>query len=133
MLVHQLETGSARLAFAAGAIVGGAVLLRYGSIALAAPALVAISWQEGRRRILAFAAGLGLALLPLPLWWSWLFGSWRPPYGGTWVISAASPWNVLFAPVHGLFLFHPALLLAAVGLAVMIRRSPAWGRRSCEP
>ena len=115
-----------RPAFAAGAIVGGAVLLRYGSIALAAPALVAIGLRN-RKEILAFAAGLGVALAPLPFWWSWIFGSWRLPYGGTWVVSAASPWNVLFSPVHGLFLFHPALLLAAVGLGVMLRRSPRWG------
>ncbi len=164
VLVRQREEGGWRLAFAAGAIVGGAVLLRYGSIVLAAPAVVGIYIQNGRfvgaalcgrpgrgeaapeqptrgqpthpgrphraaptREILAFAAGLGLALLPLPFWWGWIFGSWRLPYGGTWVISAASPWNVLFSPAHGLFLFHPALLLAAVGLVMMIRRSPEWG------
>jgi hypothetical protein len=68
-----------------------------------------------------------VALAPLPFWWSWIFGSWRLPYGGTWAVSAASPWNVLFSPVHGLFLFHPALLLAAVGVGMMIRRSPGWG------
>ena len=137
VLVRQRETGSVRLALAAGAIVGGAMMVRYGSVALAAPALLAISmgavrpvdrpglksratdgrpWAGTSRRILAFGAGLVLPLLPLPFWWEWLFGSWRPPYGGTWVISAASPWNVLFSPVHGLFLFHPALLLAAAGL-----------------
>jgi hypothetical protein len=125
VLVRQRETGSRRLALAAGAIVGAAALVRYGSIALAAPAIVAIGW--GTWEIFSFAAGLALTLLPLPIWWSWLFGSWRPPYGGTWVITAASPWNVLFSPVHGLFLFHPALLLAALGLAMMIGRSPRWG------
>jgi hypothetical protein len=126
VLVRLGEERGWRLAFAAGAIVGGAVLLRYGSIVLGAPALVVIGLKN-RREILAFAAGLGVALIPLPFWWSWIFGSWRLPYGGTWVVSAASPWNVLFSPVHGLFLFHPALLLAAVGLGVMIRRSPGWG------
>jgi 4-amino-4-deoxy-L-arabinose transferase-like glycosyltransferase len=133
-LVRQREAGSARLALAAGAIVGAAVLVRYGSIALAAPALVAIAWEtgEGGRRkfhpaaVLAFAAGLAVVLLPLPLWWAWLFGSWRPPYGGTWMISAASPWNVLFSPVHGLFWFHPALLLAAAGLTIGVRRLKEW-------
>src|SRR6185503_16686838 len=57
VLVRPREEGGWRLAFAAGAIVGGAMLLRYGSIALAAPALAAIGLQE-RRKILAFAAGL---------------------------------------------------------------------------
>lgn len=118
-LVRQRETGSLGLALAAGAIVGGAVMVRYGSVALAAPALLAIFGGDRRwRGVLAFGAGMVLPLLPLPFWWEWLFGSWRPPYGGTWVISAASPWNVLFSPVHGLFLFHPALLLAAAGLAI---------------
>ncbi len=132
VLVRQRETGSPWLALAAGALVGAAVLVRYGSVALAAPALLAIVLGRGigraaLRGILAFGAGLGLALLPLPFWWNGLFGSWRLPYGGTWTLSAASPWNVLFSPVHGLFLFHPALLLAAVGLAMAIRRSPGWG------
>ncbi len=132
VLVRQRETGSLGLALAAGAIVGGAVMVRYGSVALAVPALLAIFWAGRRwRGGFSFGAGLILPLLPLPFWWEWLFGSWRPPYGGTWVISAASPWNVLFSPVHGLFLFHPALLLAAVGLAVaagreIARRSRGW-------
>jgi hypothetical protein len=134
VLVRQRETGSAGLALAAGAVVGAAILVRYGSIALAAPALVAIGlepgtgrWRAALQRILAFGAGLGLALLPLPFWWNGLFGSWRLPYGGTWTLSAASPWNVLFSPVHGLFLFHPALLLAVLGLALMARRSSGRG------
>ncbi|MFL6259291.1 MAG: hypothetical protein ACJ76Y_06225 [Thermoanaerobaculia bacterium] len=167
VLVRFQEKAGWRLAFAAGAIVGGAVLLRYGSIVLAAPAVVAIGLGPGMNRrfvgaalrgrpgrgeappeqpsveqptrpgrphraaptknILSFVAGLALFLAPLPFWWSWLFGSWRLSYGGTWVVTAASPWNVLFSPVHGLFLFHPALLLAVVGLGVMIRRSPGWG------
>lgn len=158
VLVRQRETGSARLALAAGAIVGAATLVRYGSIVLAAPALLAMTAMpampamplalnrpglksraaDGRplkgtaMNLLAFAAGLVVMLLPLPFWWEGLFGSWRPPYGGTWVITAASPWNVLVSPVHGLFLFHPALLLAAAGLAVIAsreiaRRTPGWG------
>ncbi len=133
VLVRQREEGSVRLALAAGAIVGAAVLVRYGSIALAAPAVVAIlampdrpglksratdgrPWAGTSRKLLAFAAGLAFALLPIVVWWEGLFGSWRPPYGGLWMITAASPWNVLLSPVHGLFLFHPALLLAVVGL-----------------
>src|SRR4051794_12159926 len=90
VLARLKEEGSRRLAFAAGAIVGGAVLLRYGSIVLAAPALVAIGLKD-RRKILAFAAGLALALAPLPFWWSWIFGSWRPPHGGGRVGFGAPP------------------------------------------
>jgi hypothetical protein len=123
VLVRHRESGSSKLALAAGAVVGAAVLLRYGAIALAAPAVFAIS----RRRWPALAGGLLPFLLVLPFWWHWLFGAWSPPYGGTWAITAASPWNVLFSPVHGLFLFHPALLLGAAGIAAAISRRSPWG------
>lgn len=130
LLARFRQTGGPRLALAAGAVTGGAVLLRYGSIALAAPALLALALGPGGfrpRRWVEFGMGFGVILLPLPLWWRAAFGSWAPPYGGTWEITAASPWNVLFSPVHGLFLFHPALLLAAAGLALAAGRE--LGRR----
>jgi hypothetical protein len=131
---HEAENaGGAGLAAAAGAIVGAAVLLRYGSLALAAPAVVAISLRPGPRwrGWIAFGAGLAPFLLVLPFWWQSLFGAWAPPYGGVWTVSAASPWNVLLSPVHGLFWFHPALWLAAAGVAVGVwreiaGRSPGW-------
>ena len=128
LLVRQRETGSLRLAFAAGAVVGGAVLVRYSAVALALPAVWAVGTARTARTarttgtsLAACLAGFALLLLPLPFWWRACFGSWLPPaYGGRWVITAASPWNVLFGPVHGLFLFHPALLFAAAGLALAV-------------
>jgi hypothetical protein len=125
LLARFRQTGSPRLALAAGLATGAAVLLRYGAVALAAPALVALSLGPGGfrpRRWAEFGAGFGAALLPLPFWWRAVFGSWSPPYGGVWEITAAAPWNVLFSPVHGLFLFHPALLFAAAGLALAAGR-----------
>ncbi len=116
LLVRQRESGSWRLALAAGAVVGLGVLVRYSVVALLPAAVLAVS---GKRSRLALLAGFGLPLMALPFWWRASFGAWgAPPYGGDWSFSLASPWNVLFHPVHGLFLFHPALLLAAAGLAV---------------
>jgi hypothetical protein len=114
LLVRQREADRPGLACAAGAVVGAAVLLRYSAVALLVPALFAVRGWRGR---LAVLTGFAFLLLPLPFWWHACFGSWLPPpYGGRWVLTAASPWNVLFGPVHGLFLFHPALLCAAAGL-----------------
>lgn len=122
LLVRQRESGSWRLALAAGAAVGLGVLVRYSVVALLPAAVIAVS---GRRNRLAALAGFGLPLAMLPFWWRASFGAWgAPPYGGDWSFTLASPWNVLFHPVHGLFLFHPALLLAAAGLAVC--RLPGW-------
>lgn len=124
LLVRQRETESVRTAFAAGAAVGAAVLMRYSAVALLVPALLAARSRRGRA---ACAAGFAVLLLPLPFWWHACFGSWLPPpYGGRWMMTAASPWNVLFGPVHGLFLFHPALLCAAVGLALPDRGVGFW-------
>jgi hypothetical protein len=39
-------------------------------------------------------------------------------YGGALHLSLASPWNVLLSGHHGLFVFHPVLALAALGLAL---------------
>lgn len=126
LLVRQRETGSVPLAFAAGVVIGTAVLVRYSAVALLPPALLTLCAEPDRwRRPAACLAGFGIFLLPLPFWWHALFGSWLPPpYGGRWVLTAASPWNVLFGPVHGLFLFHPALLCAAAGIAFL--KLPRW-------
>ena len=93
-------------------------------------------WRSGPATAEArLAAGLVLVLALVSASGGVAFGSWRPSYGGTWAISAASPWNVLFSPVHGLFLFHPALLLARGGVRDAIaRRSPGGdGRRRLVP
>lgn len=117
----QEEETRPGLALAVGLTVGIAALVRYSAVALLAPALLGL--RSGRDRLLALV-GFGLPLLILPVWWRLLFGAWgMPPYGGSWRITLASPWNVLFAPVHGLFLFHPALLFAAVGLVLAWARS----------
>lgn len=114
------------MALAAGLTVGVAVLVRYSAVALLAPTLLAV--RGGRDRLLVLA-GFGLPLLVLPAWWRLLFGAWgMPPYGGSWQITLASPSNVLFAPVHGLFLFHPALLFAAAGLVLAVRRRQELGQ-----
>lgn len=122
LLVRQRESGSWRLALAAGMVVGLGVLVRYSVVALLPAAVLA---AVGRKARPALLAGFGLPLAVLPFWWRASFGAWgAPPYGGDWSFTLASPWNVLFHPVHGLFLFHPALLLAAAGLAVC--RRPGW-------
>ncbi|HVR97239.1 MAG TPA: hypothetical protein VMW27_11535, partial [Thermoanaerobaculia bacterium] len=129
LLARYRETGGVWIALAAGIVLGGAVLVRFSAVALLPAALLALA---GHRRVwLPFGAGFALPLLGLPFWWQASFGRWlSPPYGGDWQLSPASPWNVLLSPVHGLFLFHPVLLFAAVGLVLAVRRDrrlSGWG------
>jgi hypothetical protein len=133
------EGGSRRLALeagAAGAVLGLATLVRYGAVGLLPAALLAVAGGSGRPRLprlLAFGAGFGIPLLLLPLYWHAGSGGWGPPgYGGVWRMTLGSPWNVLFSSQHGLFFFHPALLLAVLGLisvtvAELRRRGPGMG------
>ncbi|HXO21621.1 MAG TPA: hypothetical protein VOA87_17050 [Thermoanaerobaculia bacterium] len=126
LLVRQRETGSLRLAVAVGLVAGLATLVRFGAVALLPAALLGLASASGgeRRqaagtlRVTAALAAFALPLLLLPFYWRASSGTWGPPgYGGAFHVTAASPWNVLLSPRHGLFLFHPALLLAAAGLA----------------
>jgi hypothetical protein len=122
LLVRQRESGSTGLALAVGATIGLATLVRYGAVAWLPAALLAVRGGALRRSTLL--AGFAAFLPVLPLTWHEAAGSWGPPgYGGQMAITLASPWNVLFSPRHGLFLFHPALLFAAAGLLAM-----AWRR-----
>jgi hypothetical protein len=122
---------------AAGAVLGLATLVRYGAVGLLPAALLGVLPRPGGRdaigRLLAFGTGFAVPLLLLPLYWRAAHGSWGPPgYGGTWHFTFATPWNVLVSPHHGLFLFHPALLLAGLGLgwaaaSEIARRAPGMG------
>jgi hypothetical protein len=138
LLVRQRESRRVGWALAAGATIGLATLVRYGAVAWLPTALLALAWSSRHPKtkrlgsLAAAVAGFAAFLPALPLYWHASAGSWGPPgYGGRMAISAASPWNVLLASRHGLFLFHPALALAAMGLVAMAwkgkgeRRAPA--------
>jgi hypothetical protein len=114
----QSERGARRV-FLTGLIVGVATLVRYSSAALL-PAVVLASWgRPQRRRWGAALAGFVAPLALLPLYWRLHYGQWTPlGYGGSLRPTLASPWNVLFSGHHGLFVFHPALAVAAIGLVV---------------
>jgi hypothetical protein len=118
------------LAVAAGALVGAAVLVRYSAVALLLAALL-VRPATGRRRAVVLALiGCALPLTVLPPFWRLHHGRWWPlPYGGSLEPTLAAPWNVLFAPQHGVAFFHPALLIAAFGLVWAWRRRGESGRR----
>lgn len=118
VLVRSEAEPGDRLALTAGALVGAAALVRYSAVALL-PAALLIRPATTRRRAAALVVlGCALPLALLPPFWRLHHGQWLPlPYGGTLEPTLAAPWNVLFAPQHGVLFFHPALLLAASALA----------------
>jgi len=139
-LVRYREAPAGALAHQAGLLVGAATLVRLGSVALLLPAGAALLIQGAaptggparRRHLLTLGAGFALPLPLLPLWSRINLGTLGAPYGGEWRLTLASPWNILFSPHHGLFLFHPALALAALGLLALAAREirarrPGWG------
>ena len=130
VLVRSEAEPSDRLALAAGALVGAAVLVRYSAVALL-PAALLVRPATVRRRAVGLALlGCALPLALLPPFWRLHHGRWLPlPYGGALEPTLAAPWNVLFAPQHGLLFFHPALLVAAGGLVWAAWRGAAGKRR----
>lgn len=136
LLVRLHERPGLPIAFAVGLVAGVAILVRYSAVALVVPAMLTLGLSGQRRNWATFASlgsGLALPLLALPLWWLGCYGDlFGTAYGGHWEITADSPWNVLFAPTHGLYHFHPALLFGTLGLLVLIyrevvKRSLGWG------
>ncbi|HTQ79216.1 MAG TPA: hypothetical protein VMM92_04410 [Thermoanaerobaculia bacterium] len=133
LLVRQRETGGVGGAGGCGVVLGFATLVRYGALGILPAALLGIGLSRAAalpasgglpkpKLLSAFGAGFLTPLLFLPLYWRAGTGIWRPPgYGGSFQLTPASPWNVLFSPHHGLFWFHPALLLAVLGLAAAAR------------
>jgi hypothetical protein len=132
----------------AGLLAGFATLVRLGSVALLVPALwVAWAGRGGAdgetapsapapsrlRRLVHLGIGFALPLALYPLWLRLNFGAAPPGYGGEWRLTLASPWNLLLSLRHGAFLFHPALALAAIGLAGAALREWRERRAGREP
>jgi hypothetical protein len=79
------------------------------------------AWRAGAARGIALGLGTALALLPQFAAYRALTGAWGPSKLVMRKMTFTSPhfWSVLFDPGHGLFLWSPILLLAAVGLAAL--------------
>jgi hypothetical protein len=119
VLVRDGGGADTRTAVLAGLIVGFATLMRYSACALLPVVLLATWARPPWRRWSAALVGFLLPLAILPAYFIVHYGRWAPiGYGGALHPTVASPWNVLFSGHHGLFVFHPALALAAVGLAL---------------
>lgn len=130
VLVGSEAEPADRLALAAGALVGAAVLVRYSAVALLPAALLVRPATTGRRAALLALLGCALPVALLPPFWRLHHGQWLPlPYGGSLEPTIAAPWNVLLALQHGVLFFHPALLLAAAGLVWAAWRGGAGERR----
>jgi hypothetical protein len=117
--VWDESNGSVRGALTAGLLVGVATLVRYSAAALLPAVLLGVWVRPTWRRWGAALAGFAGPLTLLPFYFRWHYGQWLPlGYGGRLRPSLASPWNILLSGHHGLFVFHPALLLAVGGLAL---------------
>jgi hypothetical protein len=71
------------------------------------------------RQVTAFGAAFLLMFAPQMLFWKMTFGQWlvipqtaiRPNF-----LRAPAVWQVLWSPLHGLFFWHPLLLVGIIGL-----------------
>jgi hypothetical protein len=119
VLVRDRGAADTRTAVLAGVLVGFATLVRYSACALLPVVMLAFWERPPWRRWGAAGAGFLLPVAVLPAYFVVHYGRLAPiGYGGSLRLTLASPWNVLFSGHHGLFVFHPALALAAVGLAL---------------
>ncbi|HTO03213.1 MAG TPA: hypothetical protein VL069_05890 [Opitutus sp.] len=109
----------------AGASLGLAIVVRYQLAIFALPAAWSLWQLRPEFRRLTWAAGcFAMAVLPFLMLQSW---AWRVVYGEWFVFSYGAEgesfhWNnpelvnSFFSPRHGLFYWHPFLLIGAVGM-----------------
>lgn len=126
---------------ALGLVCGLAILVRWQSgfyllfplIDLAGQIVRILKYREDRLKAFAklteaycaFALGLSIAVLPQLAVWRIQTGRWlHIPQGEGYLSSWWSPHvgKVLFSPLHGLFSWHPVLLLAALGIPFLWTR-----------
>jgi len=132
----RVNEGSWRNWVMAGVAWGLMVVTRYqlGVFGLPVLALVVVSikrsWCWGVMDGVAFLAG-AVPLLALQLWaWHVVYGRWIVfSYGSE---GESFNWfhpevvGLLFSPFHGLFYWHPLLLIACIGLVIYAWRETVW-------
>jgi hypothetical protein len=94
-------------------------------------------WLERVQGIFWLGLGGLVGSLPQLFYWKALYGSWLTiPQGGSFLSAAhAEPFAFLFSTWNGVFLSHPLLLLATLGVFAPPRRAtdPPWlGSRSLQ-
>jgi hypothetical protein len=126
---------------ALGLVCGLAILVRWQSglyllfplMDLAGQAVRILKYREDRLRAFAklteaycaFALGLSIAVLPQLAVWKVQTGHWlHIPQGGGYLSSWGTPHigKVLFSPLHGLFSWHPVLLIAVLCIPLLWTR-----------
>jgi hypothetical protein len=123
-----------------GSLIGLSALVRWQHLVyLVLPASTAAFWwaalpagekRAGGLRALGYLAAVGaaaLAVFSIQLaQWQLFYGTWLTvPQGGAYVDWRAPFWRpVLFSTFRGLLAWMPVVLLAALGLALRIRRQP---------
>lgn len=123
------RAGEARGWFALGATAGFSILVHYrnGLLLPAAAFLGAVlagPWTARAGRILSVGAGAAACLWAIPVYNHLQWGAAGTVYPDEPFHNPfrfGSPFNIWFAPEHGLFLFHPACLLAVAGLWLLFR------------
>jgi hypothetical protein len=110
--------------FLLGLITGASFLVRWQNLIFIILPL-AILWLKlaKKRSILSYLGITLLATLPQLLAWKHLYGSFLTiPQGSAFVNHKLELFNFLFSGYHGLFIWHPMLLIALIGLILSCKK-----------
>lgn len=111
-----------------GLAAGLLFLIRWQDIIFVLLALIIFNRKDSIRSLIKPLA-LGffvflLTILPQFLMWHFLFGSWLAVPQGSSFFDLTHPhfWQFLFSSYHGMFIVHPMLILAIIGLILAIKK-----------
>lgn len=130
-VIKHYDTVNIKKYFVFGLWLGLAMLVRWQNIIFGFLPLILLliervsDWKKKIKSLIVFLLTSFIVFLPQLLMWKHIYGSYIaiPQGGGFFNLFNPHIWSFLFSSYHGLFIWHPLLLIGLIGLFFLWRKN----------